>query len=66
MAICVERNKDESIDSMLKRFKRKCKKEGIILEMNERRYFVKPCEKRNKARRIAKLRTKEENENLDN
>lgn len=56
MAILVTKHGDESVDSMLKRFKRKCKKERIIIEYTERQRYIKPSEKRKRARHMAKLR----------
>jgi len=52
----VTRRGDESIERMLKRFIKKCKKEKIIEEYKARRYYVKPSEKRRiKRRRRAKI-----------
>ena len=33
-------NKDESIDSALKRFKKDCDKNGVFVEARQRAYFV--------------------------
>lgn len=47
-----KRFSEESIDSMLKRLKRKLKNDGRILEMRKKEYFIKPSElKRMKKRR---------------
>ena len=45
---------NETIERALKRFTRKVKKKGILEEVRERRYFVKPSDKkrRKKAKRI--------------
>ena len=41
----VPRN-NESVERLLKRFTRKIKKEGIIQEVRDRRYYEKPSQKR--------------------
>lgn len=38
--------KDESIESALKRFKRKCQNAGIIKEVRKREHFEKPSVRR--------------------
>lgn len=38
--------KGESIDSVLRRLKRRVHREGIIKEVRARRHYVKPSEKR--------------------
>jgi ribosomal protein S21 len=42
----VKIRKNESSENLIKRFIRKSKKENILDEVLERRYFVKPSEKR--------------------
>ncbi len=37
---------EESFESALRRFKRKCEKSGIITELKKRQYFEKPSVKR--------------------
>ena len=37
---------DESFENALRRFKRKCEKEGILTELKKRQHFEKPCVKR--------------------
>ncbi len=39
---------DESFESALRRFKRKCEKVGIISEIKKRQFYEKPSEKRKK------------------
>jgi len=53
--------RNESVERFIKRFNRKMKKSGIIEETKERRHYIKPSEKkrRAKARSIAR-RKKEE------
>jgi len=50
----VEARRNESGERLIKRFSRKVKKEGIIDEVRERRFYVKPS----KIRRLKKLRRK--------
>ena len=50
----VEARRNESGERLIKRFSRKVKKEGIIDEVRERRFYVKPS----KTRRLKKLRRK--------
>jgi len=45
MAIVYVRE-DESFESALKRFKRKCEKVGILSEIKKRQHYEKPSEKR--------------------
>ena len=42
----------ESFESALRRFKKKCNKEGILQRLKETRHYEKPSEKRR--RRLAK------------
>jgi small subunit ribosomal protein S21 len=37
---------DESFENALRRFKRKCEKEGILTELKKRQHFEKPSVKR--------------------
>lgn len=42
----VRLRKDETLDSLLRRFKRKVEKEGIIAEMRAKEYYVSNSEQR--------------------
>tara|TARA_E500000305_G_scaffold63801_1_gene50837 strand:- start:1432 stop:1644 length:213 start_codon:yes stop_codon:yes gene_type:complete len=54
----------EHQDRMIKRFIRKCKKEKIIEQIRDRRYYKKPSErKREKERRRKALIEKEKRKN---
>lgn len=46
-------NDHKPFDISLRAFKRKCQKAGIIQELKERRYYIKPTEKRKIAKRQA-------------
>ena len=53
--------KKDNIDRVIKRFIKKCKKFGIIDEIKDRRHFVKPSEKKRRAKeRAIRRRIKEE------
>lgn len=45
-------DKDE-FEKLMRIFKKKCQKAGFIREIKERRYFIKPSEKRRKEKRKA-------------
>ena len=51
--------KDENLDSALKRFKRKCQKDGIIGDLRKREAYEKPSVKRKKKREAARKRRRE-------
>lgn len=40
--------KNESLDSALRRFKSKCQRAGILSELKKRKHYEKPSEKRKK------------------
>lgn len=42
----VQIREDESFENALRRFKRKCEKEGILTELKKRQHFEKPSVKR--------------------
>lgn len=52
--------KNESLDSALRRFKRKCQKAGILAEARRHEHYEKPSVRRKKkseeARRAARMR----------
>jgi small subunit ribosomal protein S21 len=52
----------ESVEQMVKRFKKMCEKEGVIRDMKRVSYYEKPSEKnrrrRRKAARSAKFATR--------
>ena len=52
-----EKKPGESIDSVLRKFKRKIKNEGILQELRKREFFEKPSEKRKRKEKAAKRRT---------
>ena len=49
---------NESVESALKRFKRKCQKDGIIGDIRKREAYVKPSVKRKKKSEAAQKRNR--------
>jgi len=56
---------DESFESALKRFKRKCQMEGILTEIRKREYYEKPSEKRKKKEEAAARKLRKRLEKMD-
>lgn len=50
----------DNIEKVIKRFIKKCKKLGIIDEIKDRRHYVKPSEKKRRAKERAVRRWKKE------
>ena len=55
---------NESIDQMLRRFKKLCEKEGLIKDIKRNSYYEKPSEKRRRKRRKALKRAQQESVTL--
>ena len=53
-----EKRPGESIDSVLRKFKRKLKNEGTLQELRNREYFEKPSEKKKRQVKAAVRRTR--------
>lgn len=51
---------NESIDQMLKRFKKLCEKEGLVKDIKRNSYYEKPSERLRRKRRKAIKRTQQE------
>lgn len=50
----VQVREEESFENALRRFKRKCEKEGILTELRKRQHFEKPSVKRKRKAVAAK------------
>jgi len=51
--ITVKAFKNENIESLFSRFKRKCKDDKLFLRITEKEFFIKPSQKRrNKQKRL--------------
>ena len=65
--ICVVRKKNESMDELLKRFRKKYSKSGLARELRERMAYEKPSQrKRRKRVQAQRLRDKEEEKVKEN
>lgn len=51
MAIRIKARSGESVDQMLRRFKKLCEKEGLTKDIKRRAYFEKPSERKRRAMR---------------
>jgi len=49
--ICVVRRKDETYDDLVKRFRKKFSKSGIVKELRDRTYYEKPSAKKRRKRK---------------
>ena len=49
---------DESLDQALRRFRRKCKKAGVMAEMKKREHYEKPSVRRKKKSEAARKRNR--------
>ena len=49
---------NESLDSALKRFKRKCQKDNIMGDLRRKEQYEKPSERRKKKQEAARKRSK--------
>lgn len=58
MAIRIKSRHNESIQQMLRRFKKLCEKEGLTKEVKKRQYFEKPSERNRRAKRKAEARAR--------
>jgi small subunit ribosomal protein S21 len=54
--IKVKSRGNETVDQMLRRFKKLCEKEGLIKDMKRVSYYEKPSEKRRRRLRKAQSR----------
>ena len=64
--ICVVRRKGESVEDLIKRFRKKWSKSGVAKELKERMYFEKPSDKRRrkKAQSIRAIKREKEKQIL--
>lgn len=60
-----EKKPGESIDSVLRKFKRKIKDEGIMIELRKREFYEKPSDKRKRKAKAAKRRTIQQQRSYD-
>lgn len=55
--------KDETLDSALKRFKRKCQKDGIIGDLRKKEQYEKPSVRKKKKSEAARKRAMKKSKN---
>lgn len=60
--ICVVKRKNESDEDLLRRFRKKFSKSGIMKEYKEKMYFEKPSDKKRRKRAQAEQVRKQEEE----
>lgn len=61
MAIRIKSRGGESVEQMMRRFKKLCEKEGLTKEIKRKEFFEKPSERRRRAaRKSVARRFKEE------
>jgi len=59
--VCVVRRKDEPDEALLRRFRKKFSKSGVMKEYKEKMYFEKPSDKKRRKRaQAAQIRRQEE------
>lgn len=56
MAIRIKARQNESVNQMLRRFKKLCEKEGLTKDIKRRQYFEKPSERRRRDARKSQQR----------
>lgn len=52
--VAVKAEKGESVDKLIRRFKKKIKKSDLMGQLRERRYYKKPSDKRKEKKRRRK------------
>jgi small subunit ribosomal protein S21 len=62
MAIRIKSRHGESVNQMLRRFKKLCEKEGLTKDVKRKQYFEKPSERRRRAMRKAIARVQRLND----
>ncbi len=60
MSVKVKARSNESIEQMLKRFKKLCEKEGLVKDMKRIMYYEKPSERKRRQFRKAQRRLMKE------
>jgi small subunit ribosomal protein S21 len=51
MAIRIKSRGGESVEQMMRRFKKLCEKEGLTKDIKRKEYYEKPSERKRRARR---------------
>ncbi|NMA55527.1 MAG: 30S ribosomal protein S21 [Firmicutes bacterium] len=53
----IRRRKNESLDNALRRFRRQCRRSGVLSEIRKREYYDKPSVRRKKKSEAARKRS---------
>ncbi|MEO0483617.1 MAG: 30S ribosomal protein S21 [Planctomycetota bacterium] len=56
MAIRIKARGGESVEQMMRRFKKLCEKEGLTKDVKRKEFFEKPSERRRRAARKSEVR----------
>jgi len=56
MAIRIKSRGGESVEQMMRRFKKLCEKEGLTKDIKRREFYEKPSERRRRAMRKSETR----------
>lgn len=60
----VYRKKDEDVETLIKRFKKKVISEGILVELRKREYYLSPSQKRKEKSKQAQKKLRKYNSKL--
>ena len=60
----VYRKKDEDVETLIKRFKKKVMSEGIMIELKRREYYLSPSQKRKEKSKQAQKKLRKYNSKL--
>ncbi|MFA9477281.1 30S ribosomal protein S21 [Phycisphaerales bacterium AB-hyl4] len=60
MAIRIKSRGNESVEQMLRRFKKLCEKEGLTKDIKKRAFYEKPSERKQRALRKAEKRRQQQ------
>lgn len=64
LGVCVVKRKGESTEELIRRFKKKFSKSGIIKELREKMYYEQPCIAKKRKRAQAILARKRDEEKI--
>ena len=56
MAIRIKSRSGESVEGMMRRFKKLCEKEGLTKDIKRKEFYEKPSERRRRAMRKSQVR----------
>ena len=56
MAIRIKARSGESVEGMMRRFKKLCEKEGLTKDIKRKEFYEKPSERRRRAMRKSQVR----------